>query len=177
MKPKGGKLLATERDLRPVYKLGTMTGLDGSNVDISQDVNWTAKFVDRISEVTDSMNVSGTFSWYLQIPVGYSKLLQVPSKSNVTRLVVAEAHPRPSSTRTNLRRATSTISFKSRSPTKSLSLLMSSSLVLSTESPIPNSLVSTETRSSQVSSRGASSLHLCPSNSRTARRQRIFAES
>ena len=37
-----------------------MTGDDGKNVDISQDVSWTAKFVDRISEVTDSMNVSGT---------------------------------------------------------------------------------------------------------------------
>lgn len=38
-----------------------MTGPDGGNVNISQEVTWTAKFVNRISEVTDSMNVSGAF--------------------------------------------------------------------------------------------------------------------
>lgn len=59
VKPEGGKISAAERDLRPQYKLGTMIAVDGGNVDISQDVSWTAKFVDRISEVTDSMNVSG----------------------------------------------------------------------------------------------------------------------
>ncbi|KAK7435786.1 hypothetical protein VKT23_019484 [Stygiomarasmius scandens] len=56
----GGKESATEHTLRPQYKKGTMTSLDGSNVDISQEVTWSAKFVDRISEVTDSLNVSGS---------------------------------------------------------------------------------------------------------------------
>ncbi|CAK5273697.1 unnamed protein product [Mycena citricolor] len=56
----GGRTPATERNLRPQYKFGQMTGVDGGNVDISQDVTWTAKFVDRISEITDSLNVSGS---------------------------------------------------------------------------------------------------------------------
>ncbi|KAF7317696.1 hypothetical protein MKEN_00857300 [Mycena kentingensis (nom. inval.)] len=56
---------ATDNHLRPIYKQGQMTAADGGNVDISQDVVWTAKFVDRISEVTDSLNVSGS----LQIKV------------------------------------------------------------------------------------------------------------
>ncbi|CAK5267431.1 unnamed protein product [Mycena citricolor] len=51
---------SAERIARPQYKFGQMTGLDGGNVDISQDVTWTAKFVDRISEVSDSLNVSGS---------------------------------------------------------------------------------------------------------------------
>ena len=46
----------------PQYRFGVMTNLDGSDVNISQDVTWTAKFVDRISEVTDSMNISGKWS-------------------------------------------------------------------------------------------------------------------
>ncbi|KAJ7700955.1 hypothetical protein B0H16DRAFT_1332585 [Mycena metata] len=45
---------ATERNLRPQYKKGEM---DSST---SQVVTWSAKFVDRISEVTDSMNISGS---------------------------------------------------------------------------------------------------------------------
>ncbi|CAK5273716.1 unnamed protein product [Mycena citricolor] len=48
---------SAERIARPQYKFGQMTGLDGGNVDISQDVTWTAKFVDRISEVSDSLNI------------------------------------------------------------------------------------------------------------------------
>ncbi|KAG5644903.1 hypothetical protein DXG03_007455 [Asterophora parasitica] len=40
--------------------MGIMTGADGGSVDISQDVTWTAKFVDKISEVTDSLNISGS---------------------------------------------------------------------------------------------------------------------
>ncbi|KAJ7742676.1 hypothetical protein DFH07DRAFT_750169 [Mycena maculata] len=51
---------ASERSLRPQYKLGTMTFFNGGNIDISQDVTWTAKFVDRISEVPDSLNISGS---------------------------------------------------------------------------------------------------------------------
>ena len=43
---------------RPKYKEGLMTADDGSET-VSQSVTWTAKFVDRISEVTDSMNISG----------------------------------------------------------------------------------------------------------------------
>ena len=41
-----------------------MVADDGSDT-VSQSVTWSAKFVDRISEVTDSMNVSGTSSGYL----------------------------------------------------------------------------------------------------------------
>lgn len=62
VKSAGALTSVTERDLRPQYRFGTMTAADGGNVDISQDVSWTAKFVDRISEVTDSMNVSGTYT-------------------------------------------------------------------------------------------------------------------
>ncbi|KAF7328408.1 hypothetical protein MVEN_02556500 [Mycena venus] len=51
---------ATDQHLRPQYRHGQMVGADGGNVDVSQDVVWTAKFVDRISEVTDSLNVSGS---------------------------------------------------------------------------------------------------------------------
>ncbi|KAJ7292061.1 hypothetical protein C8J57DRAFT_1044173 [Mycena rebaudengoi] len=51
---------ATDAHLRPQYRHGLMVGADGGNVDISQDVVWTAKFVDRISEVTDSLNLSGS---------------------------------------------------------------------------------------------------------------------
>ncbi|KAJ6606117.1 hypothetical protein DFH09DRAFT_896390 [Mycena vulgaris] len=56
----GGKEQASDQILRPQYSLGTMTGPDGGNVKISQDVAWTAKFVDKISEVTDSLNISGS---------------------------------------------------------------------------------------------------------------------
>jgi hypothetical protein len=42
-----------------------MTAPDGSNVDISQNVTWTAKFVDKMSEVTDSLNVSGMAKFVL----------------------------------------------------------------------------------------------------------------
>lgn len=59
VKPEGGRLPALEQDLYPQYKLGTMTAMNGDNVDISQDVSWTAKFMDLISTVTDSMNISG----------------------------------------------------------------------------------------------------------------------
>ncbi|KAJ7351546.1 hypothetical protein DFH08DRAFT_923452 [Mycena albidolilacea] len=45
---------ATEKNLRPQYKKGDM---DSST---SQVVTWSAKFVDRISEVTDSLNISGS---------------------------------------------------------------------------------------------------------------------
>ncbi|KAJ7688056.1 hypothetical protein B0H17DRAFT_938797 [Mycena rosella] len=45
---------ATEKSLRPQYKKGEM------ELSTSQFVAWTAKFVDRISEVTDSMNISGS---------------------------------------------------------------------------------------------------------------------
>ncbi|KAJ7895750.1 hypothetical protein B0H13DRAFT_2234546 [Mycena leptocephala] len=46
---------ATEKNLaRPQYKKGEM---DSST---SQVVTWSAKFVDRISEVTDSLNISGS---------------------------------------------------------------------------------------------------------------------
>ncbi|KAJ7093719.1 hypothetical protein C8R44DRAFT_989861 [Mycena epipterygia] len=45
---------ATERNLRPQYKKGEMES------STSQVVTWSAKFVDRISEVTDSMNISGS---------------------------------------------------------------------------------------------------------------------
>ena len=48
-----------------------MTAVDGGNVAISQEVTWTAKFVDRISEVTDSMNVGGT-QFLLTICASYS---------------------------------------------------------------------------------------------------------
>ncbi|TFK33522.1 hypothetical protein BDQ12DRAFT_615171 [Crucibulum laeve] len=51
---KSGNTSATESDLRPEYKRGTITS------DQPQVVSWTAKFVDRISEVTDSLNVSGS---------------------------------------------------------------------------------------------------------------------
>lgn len=44
------------KHLRPTYRIGLM-GEDGPL--ISQEVTWTAKFVDRISEITDSMNISG----------------------------------------------------------------------------------------------------------------------
>ncbi|KIP02241.1 hypothetical protein PHLGIDRAFT_79414 [Phlebiopsis gigantea 11061_1 CR5-6] len=44
---------------RPKYREGLMSADDGSET-ISQAVTWTAKFVDRISEVTDSMNISGS---------------------------------------------------------------------------------------------------------------------
>ncbi|THV02561.1 hypothetical protein K435DRAFT_653223 [Dendrothele bispora CBS 962.96] len=56
----GGKEAASEQTLRPQYKMGTMTTADGSTVDVSQEVSWNAKFVDRISEVTDGLNVSGS---------------------------------------------------------------------------------------------------------------------
>ncbi|KAF7344156.1 hypothetical protein MVEN_01705800 [Mycena venus] len=45
---------ATEKNLRPQYKKGEMES------STSQVVTWSAKFVDRISEVTDSMNISGS---------------------------------------------------------------------------------------------------------------------
>ncbi|KAJ7258577.1 hypothetical protein C8J57DRAFT_1073542 [Mycena rebaudengoi] len=57
----GGKQeIATDRSLRPQYQPGLMTAPDGSNLDISQNVTWTAKFVDKMSEITDSLNVSGS---------------------------------------------------------------------------------------------------------------------
>ncbi|KAF7349013.1 hypothetical protein MVEN_01422400 [Mycena venus] len=49
-----GNQSATEKSLRPQYKKGEMES------STSQVVTWTAKFVDRISEVTDSMNISGS---------------------------------------------------------------------------------------------------------------------
>ncbi|KAJ6538432.1 hypothetical protein DFH09DRAFT_930393 [Mycena vulgaris] len=54
-----GREAVSNQSFRPQYRLGTMTGADGGNVDISQDVTWTAKFVDKISEVTDALNISG----------------------------------------------------------------------------------------------------------------------
>ncbi|KDQ06257.1 hypothetical protein BOTBODRAFT_121764 [Botryobasidium botryosum FD-172 SS1] len=59
VKLEDGGEAASERVLRPQYKLGTMSAADGG-ANISQVVTWTAKFVDRISEVTDSMNISGS---------------------------------------------------------------------------------------------------------------------
>ncbi|KAJ6479052.1 hypothetical protein C8R45DRAFT_833116 [Mycena sanguinolenta] len=56
----GNQETATEKSLRPQYQPGLMTAPDGSNVDISQDVTWTAKFVDKMSEVTNSLNISGS---------------------------------------------------------------------------------------------------------------------
>ncbi|KAJ7268391.1 hypothetical protein C8J57DRAFT_1509577 [Mycena rebaudengoi] len=57
----GGKQeIPTDKSLRPQYQPGLMTAPDGSNLDISQNVTWTAKFVDKMSEVTDSLNVSGS---------------------------------------------------------------------------------------------------------------------
>ncbi|KAI0339504.1 hypothetical protein BDW22DRAFT_1336068 [Trametopsis cervina] len=55
-----GQAPITEQSLRPQYKRGTMTSVDGGNVNVVQEVSWTAKFVDRISEVTDSLNVGGS---------------------------------------------------------------------------------------------------------------------
>ena len=51
---------ATEANLSPANNAASMGGPDGGNGNISQVVSWTARFVDRISEVTDSMNVGGT---------------------------------------------------------------------------------------------------------------------
>ncbi|KAF7352090.1 hypothetical protein MVEN_01171800 [Mycena venus] len=63
----GGKQeTATDKSLRPQYQLGLMTAPDGSNVDISQNVTWTAKFVDKMSEVTNSLNVSGSLQVKLE---------------------------------------------------------------------------------------------------------------
>ncbi|KAF7346624.1 Major facilitator superfamily MFS-1 [Mycena sanguinolenta] len=63
----GGKQeTATEKSLRPQYQPGLMTAPDGSNVDISQDVTWTAKFVNKMSEVTDSLNISGSLQIKLE---------------------------------------------------------------------------------------------------------------
>ncbi|KAJ7195812.1 hypothetical protein GGX14DRAFT_674473, partial [Mycena pura] len=56
----GGKQeIPSDKSLRPQYQPGLMTAPDGSTVDISQNVTWTAKFVDKMSEITDSLNVSG----------------------------------------------------------------------------------------------------------------------
>ena len=51
---------SSEQAQRPKYKEGLMAAEDGSE-NVSQSVTWSAKFVDRISEVTDSMNVSGKY--------------------------------------------------------------------------------------------------------------------
>lgn len=75
-KPDGKQ--ATENDLRsvpatgqpPTNKQAAMTGSSGTSVltkvdgqmTISQTVSWEAKFVDKISEVTDSMNISGSLA-------------------------------------------------------------------------------------------------------------------
>ncbi|KAF7343735.1 hypothetical protein MSAN_01954100 [Mycena sanguinolenta] len=56
----GKQETATDKSLRPQYNPGLMTAPDGSTVDISQDVTWTAKFVNKMSEVTDSLNISGS---------------------------------------------------------------------------------------------------------------------
>ena len=50
---KDNKRSATEEDLRVVAN---------DKGKISQLVQWTAKFVDTSSEVTDAMNISGKFS-------------------------------------------------------------------------------------------------------------------
>lgn len=65
MKPKDDGLAATECGLLPAYKLETADSIDGSDVGMGQDVSWTARFVDRISEVAASINVSGTYPQYL----------------------------------------------------------------------------------------------------------------
>ncbi|KAF7343734.1 hypothetical protein MSAN_01954000 [Mycena sanguinolenta] len=63
----GGKQeISTDKSLRPQYNPGLMTAPDGSTVDISQNVTWTAKFVDKMSEVTNSLNVSGSLQVKLE---------------------------------------------------------------------------------------------------------------
>ncbi|KAF7341753.1 Major facilitator superfamily MFS-1 [Mycena sanguinolenta] len=63
----GGKQeTATDKTLRPQYNPGLVTAPDGSTVDISQNVTWTAKFVDKMSEVTNSLNVSGSLQVKLE---------------------------------------------------------------------------------------------------------------
>ncbi|KAF7341631.1 hypothetical protein MSAN_02060600 [Mycena sanguinolenta] len=57
---------ATDKSLRPQYNPGLMTAPDGSTVDISQNVTWTAKFVDKMSEITNSLNVSGSLQVKLE---------------------------------------------------------------------------------------------------------------
>ncbi|KAF8212688.1 hypothetical protein K438DRAFT_1662231 [Mycena galopus ATCC 62051] len=65
--------ISTEKSLRPQYQPGLMTAPDGSNLDISQNVTWTAKFVDKMSEVTDSLNVSGSLQIKLEAIGGGGK--------------------------------------------------------------------------------------------------------
>ena len=99
-----------------------MTTDDGSET-ISQAVTWTAKFVDRISEVTDSMNISGELrslprALYDSYTLSPTKAL---CKSSATQSAAAAAQARPSWTQTSSKRVTSTTSYRSRSPTSNLS--------------------------------------------------------
>lgn len=55
-KPKGQKTLPDSEDSGDS---NTTTRTVGG---VSQTVTWTAKFVDRLSEVTDAMNISGGLS-------------------------------------------------------------------------------------------------------------------
>ena len=52
---KVGAQPATEADLHPVANGSSSNGPSST----TQEVTWTAKFVDRVSEVTDNLNISG----------------------------------------------------------------------------------------------------------------------
>lgn len=76
-----------------------MDAKDSTGAAVSQSVTWTAKFVDRMSEVTDSMNVSGE-SLKSRVPAsnGYlgSSHWQDPSRSSATQSAAVEAQARRS---------------------------------------------------------------------------------
>jgi len=57
VKLSGGEGAAAEPNLRPQYKDPI---IEDSDVKIPYEITWNAKFVDRISEVIDGLNVSGT---------------------------------------------------------------------------------------------------------------------
>ena len=99
---------------------------------ISQTVTWTAKFVDRISEVTDSLNVSGESSFSLTIFQHFlnRRFVQVRLKSSVMPLEVVPARQLHSWIPINSKRATSTISFKSKLSIRYTHLPISSNLTL-----------------------------------------------
>ncbi|KAJ7219817.1 hypothetical protein B0H12DRAFT_978585, partial [Mycena haematopus] len=74
VKQAGGKQdIPADKSLRPQYQPGLMTAPDGGNLDISQNVTWTAKFVDKMSEITDSLNVSGSLAIKLEAIGGGGK--------------------------------------------------------------------------------------------------------
>ncbi|KAI0340777.1 hypothetical protein BDW22DRAFT_1359593 [Trametopsis cervina] len=55
-----GNTPVTEQSLRPQQEHDTTANADRGNGNIAQEVSWTAKFVDRLSEVTDSLNIGGS---------------------------------------------------------------------------------------------------------------------